>query len=138
MSLPHQALEGRINRVKRIEREAGFQPWFDVRIRVEPENSDEYPVFKVGEPVIVLWGRAIEPDTSVESLQQPSLYLVVPSITTNKVQASEVLIALTAAQVVEIERACRKIVRQTGWLIDEDAVEIRSQLACIRRALKGG
>lgn len=54
MSLPHQALEGRINGVERIEREAGFQPWFDVQIRVEPENSDGYPVFKSGEPVIIL------------------------------------------------------------------------------------
>ena len=83
------------------------------------------------------------PDTSVESLAQPSPYRLVPSVATNETQASEVLtsevlIALTAAQVVEIERACRKIVRQTGWLIDEDAVQIRSQLARIRRALKGG
>ena len=133
------AVNGRINGVERLDREAGFQPWFDVQIRVEPENSDEYPVFKVGEPVIVLWGRAIEPDTSVESLQQPSPYLVVPSVATNKVQASEVLIALTATQVAEIEGALKELDRLNAWIgFEHIRQESAEKVARIRRALKGG
>ena len=52
-------VKGNVWEVKRIDREAGFQPCFDVTIRFAPENASEYPTFAVDESVIVIKESAL-------------------------------------------------------------------------------